>query len=78
MSVVGKVVCRLGELHRRESGNDNGEGEGMNALQGQEEDLRTRALAAGATMLSPRGCVAARAVDLLRECIVGWDSDLAN
>ena len=51
MSAVGKVVCRLGELHRGVTGNEDGES--MDALKGQEENTCMRALVADAAALGP-------------------------
>ncbi|KZV67935.1 hypothetical protein PENSPDRAFT_754551 [Peniophora sp. CONT] len=76
LAVLTKIVHRVGELHR---GTDIGHDEdGLSTLLGKQEDIRARALAAGAAALSPTGGVAARAVDVLWECIVGWDPELAD
>ena len=63
-------------MRRGVTGNDDGEGLGV--LKGEEEDIRARALAAGAAALGPSGDAAPRAMDLLWEYIVGWDPDLTS
>ena len=60
-----EIICRLGELHRGVTGNEDRVG--MDALKGQEEDTRMRALVAGAAALGPSGDAAPRAMDLLWE-----------
>ncbi|KAI0036285.1 hypothetical protein K488DRAFT_41524 [Vararia minispora EC-137] len=52
--------------------------DGLSSLDGKEEEIRTRALAAGAEAMSAKGGVAVLAVDVLWECIVGWEAHLTN
>ncbi|VDC07059.1 unnamed protein product [Peniophora sp. CBMAI 1063] len=75
LAVLAKIIHRVGELQR--TGAAHAE-DGLETLRGKEEDVRGRAVAAGAAALGPSGGVAARAVDVLWECIVGWDPELAE
>ena len=52
--------------------------EGMEELRGKEEELRKRVVAAGAEAVSERGSLGSRAVEVLWEALVGWDSDLMS
>jgi hypothetical protein len=52
--------------------------EGMRQLQGREGDLRKRILAAGVEAIAERGSLGARAIEVIWECIVGWDEDLMD
>src|SRR6266702_2142252 len=52
--------------------------EGMEGLRGKEEELRKRAVAAGAEAMGERGSLGSRAVEVLWEALVGWDSDLMS
>jgi hypothetical protein len=52
--------------------------EGMEELRGREEELRKRVVAAGAESMSERGSLGSRAVEVLWEALVGWDSDLMS
>ena len=47
--------------------------EGMEELVGKEEELRKHILAAGLETISERGSVGAHAIEVIWECIVGWD-----
>ncbi|EGN97918.1 hypothetical protein SERLA73DRAFT_91073 [Serpula lacrymans var. lacrymans S7.3] len=47
-------------------------------LQGQEDDLRRRVLAAGLEAMVERGSVGARAVEAIWQCVVNWDADVAG
>ncbi|KAI0251104.1 hypothetical protein BJV78DRAFT_1282814 [Lactifluus subvellereus] len=47
-------------------------------LQGLEEELRKRALAAGAETMGERGSLGSRAVEVLWEALVGWDEELMS
>ncbi|KAF8271748.1 hypothetical protein EI94DRAFT_519098 [Lactarius quietus] len=51
---------------------------GMEELRGNEEELRKRAIAAGAEAIGERGSLGSRAVEVLWEALVGWDSDLIS
>ena len=52
--------------------------DGMEELVGKEEDLRKRILAAGLEAISERGSVGAHAIEVIWECIVGWDLDVVH
>ncbi|KAG0695867.1 hypothetical protein DFH29DRAFT_247350 [Suillus ampliporus] len=43
-------------------------------LQGKEEELRKRILAAGLAAMSEKGGVGVRAIEVVWECLVGWDA----
>ncbi|KAF4577461.1 hypothetical protein EYR40_003001 [Pleurotus pulmonarius] len=51
------------------------EGVDVTDIRGKEEELRRRILAAGINALSERGSPAARAVDVIWECLVGWETN---
>ena len=51
---------------------------GMEELVGKEEELRKRILAAGLEAISERGSVGAHAIEVIWECIVGWDLNVTN
>jgi hypothetical protein len=51
---------------------------GMEQLRGHEEELRKRVVAAGAEAMCERGTLGSRAVEVLWEALVGWDSDLMH
>jgi hypothetical protein len=48
----------------------------MSELEGREEELRKRMVAAAVECVSERGSLGARAVELIYECIVCWDDEL--
>lgn len=52
--------------------------DGMEEVIGKEEDLRKRIIAAGVEAMSERGMVGANAIDVVWECVVGWDEQLMN
>ena len=66
LGVLGGIGCRLAKLK-------TGKIEGMEELVGKEEELRKRILAAGLEAISERGGVGAHAIEVIWECIVGWD-----
>ena len=51
---------------------------GMEQLRGHEEELRKRVVAAGAEAMGERGTLGSRAIEVLWEALVGWESDLMN
>ena len=71
LGVLAGVAHRLANMKR-------GIIDGMEQLVGKEEELRNRILAAGLETISERGSVGAHAIDVIWECIVGWDLDVAN
>jgi hypothetical protein len=52
--------------------------DGMEELVGKEEELRKRILAAGLEAISERGSVGVHAIEVIWECIVGWDLNVAS
>ncbi|RXW22482.1 hypothetical protein EST38_g3363 [Candolleomyces aberdarensis] len=48
----------------------------LEELKGKEEETRKRIVAAGVEALNERGSVGLRAVELVWQCVVGWDEDL--
>ncbi|KAG5352948.1 hypothetical protein C0989_011853 [Termitomyces sp. Mn162] len=69
LGVLAKVTQRIAAMLK-------GETEGVEELVGQEEELRKRIVAAGAEALLERGSVGARAVEVVWQCIVGWDEEI--
>jgi hypothetical protein len=72
LGVLARIARRLASLVRGEVV------DGLGQLRGTEEGLRKRFLAAGVEAMSERGSLGVRAVELLWECIVGWDQDMAD
>ncbi|KAH9046233.1 hypothetical protein EDB84DRAFT_695390 [Lactarius hengduanensis] len=72
--VMAGITRRLAVLRRGISEDT----EGMEELRGKEEDLRKRAVAAGAEAMGESGSLGSRAVEVLWEALVGWDSDLMS
>ncbi|TRM62114.1 hypothetical protein BD626DRAFT_433540 [Schizophyllum amplum] len=66
LGVLAGIVLRLAEAQRSAL-------DGMEELRGREEDIRSRALAAGAEAMGERGSVGARAVEVVWASIVGSD-----
>ena len=66
LGVLAGIGCRLAKLKTSKI-------EGMEELVGKEEELRKRILAAGLEAISERGSVGAHAIEVIWECIVGWD-----
>ncbi|KAG6890583.1 hypothetical protein C0992_000401 [Termitomyces sp. T32_za158] len=71
LAVLTKVGQRVAAMLK-------GETEGIEELVGQEEELRKRIMAAGAEALLERGSVGARAVEVVWQCIVGWDEEITT
>ncbi|KAG1766618.1 hypothetical protein EV702DRAFT_791069 [Suillus placidus] len=46
----------------------------ISELQGKEEELRKRILAAGLSAMIEKGGVGVRAIEVVWECVVGWDA----
>ena len=65
-------------IARRLANLKTGTMDGMEELVGKEEELRKRILAAGLEAISERGSIGAHAIEVIWECIVGWDLDVAN
>ncbi|EPT00236.1 hypothetical protein FOMPIDRAFT_99957 [Fomitopsis schrenkii] len=70
LSVLSRIVRRLGKVRAQDPS------QGIPELQGQLEAVRKRALAAGVEAMGERGSVGARAVELMWECIVGWEEEV--
>ncbi|KAG6909274.1 hypothetical protein DXG01_001218 [Tephrocybe rancida] len=66
LGVLAKVAQRIAAMAQ-------GETTGLEELAGKEEELRKRIVAAGAEALAERGSVGARAIEVVWQCIVGWD-----
>ena len=71
LGVLAGIVCRLANLK-------TGAVDGMEELVGKEEELRKRILAAGLEAISERGSVGAHAIEVIWECIVGWDLNVTT
>ncbi|KAF8817072.1 hypothetical protein BYT27DRAFT_7204880 [Phlegmacium glaucopus] len=71
LGVLAGIACRLANLK-------TGTIDGMEELVGKEEELRNRILAAGLEAISERGSVGAHAIEVIWECIVGWDLNVVN
>ncbi|KAG6902415.1 hypothetical protein C0995_000341 [Termitomyces sp. Mi166 len=71
LGVLAKVAQRIAAMSK-------GETEGVEGLLGREEELRKRIVAAGAEALPERGSVGARAVEVVWQCIVGWDEEITT
>jgi hypothetical protein len=69
LGVLVRIARRVARLR-------HGEVEGMDDLRGKEEELRTRIVAAGVEAMSERGSVGARAIEVIWQCVVGWDEEL--
>ncbi|KAI0917629.1 hypothetical protein AcW1_007210 [Taiwanofungus camphoratus] len=70
LGILGRIARRLGQ-------NCHGNIDtGIEELVGQEAALRKRILAAGVEAMSERGSLGARAVEVMWECIVGWDEEI--
>lgn len=52
--------------------------DGMDEVVGKEEELRTRILGAGVEAMSNKGSVGALAIEVVWECIVGWDPSVID
>jgi len=72
--IMAGVTRRLAGMRRGISGDM----EGMEELRGKEEELRKRAIAAGAEAMGEKGSLGSGAVEVLWEALVGWDSDLMS
>ncbi|EMD39597.1 hypothetical protein CERSUDRAFT_111906 [Gelatoporia subvermispora B] len=68
------VLARI--AHRLARGRKGDEDCRIEELAGREDELRKRMLAAGVEAMGERGSLGARAVEVLWECIVGWDEEL--
>ncbi|KAF5382618.1 hypothetical protein D9615_002767 [Tricholomella constricta] len=69
LGVLARIAKRISKI-------DRGVTDGMEELAGKEEELRKRIVAAGVEAMTERGSVGARAVEVIWQCIVGWDEDI--
>ncbi|KAF9499123.1 hypothetical protein BDN71DRAFT_1442690 [Pleurotus eryngii] len=72
LGVLAGVARWLVHLLKDQSASD---GLDVTDIRGTEEELRRRILAAGINALNERGSPAARAVDVIWECLVGWETN---
>ncbi|KZT11801.1 uncharacterized protein LAESUDRAFT_690776 [Laetiporus sulphureus 93-53] len=72
LGILGRIAKRLGRACR---GDANAV---MPELAGQEVKIRKRILAAGVEAMTERGSLGARAVEVMWECIVGWDEGVIS
>jgi len=70
--IVAGIVRRLAGMRQCKSG----DAKGMEVLRGKEEEVRKRAVAAGAEAMTERGSLGSRAVEVLWEGLVRWDEEL--
>ncbi|KAG6866175.1 hypothetical protein C0991_007725 [Blastosporella zonata] len=69
LGVLAKVARRIAAMLQ-------GETAGVEELVGKEEELRKRIVAAGVEAMSERGSVGARAMEVVWQCIVGWNEEI--
>ena len=74
LGIVAGIVRRLAGMRQGTSS----EGKGMEELRGKEEEVRKRAIAAGAEAMAERGSLGSRAVEVLWEALVRWDEELMS
>ncbi|OBZ71482.1 RNA polymerase II-associated protein 1 [Grifola frondosa] len=67
------ILARIARKLAKGSG-----GEAIKELVGKEPDLRRKILAAGVEAMSERGSLGVRAVEVIWECIVGWDEEVVD
>jgi RNA polymerase II-associated protein 1 len=76
LGVIAGIVRRLAGM--RQGISKDAEGMGMEELRGKEEQVRKRAIAAGADAMTERGSLGSRAVEVLWEALVRWDEELMD
>ncbi|KAG5641607.1 hypothetical protein DXG03_004644 [Asterophora parasitica] len=69
LGVLAKIAKRLSKM-------EQGVTDGMEELAGKEEDLRKRIVAAGVEAMTERGSVGARALEVVWQCVVGWNEGI--
>ncbi|KAF9464201.1 hypothetical protein BDZ94DRAFT_1308216 [Collybia nuda] len=80
-SVPAQRATMLGVLARiaqRVSNMQEGDADELDEFFGKEEELRKRIIGAGLEAMSGRGSVGARAIEVVWQCIVGWDQDVIS
>lgn len=65
LDVLGRIARKLGKGEIEE-------------LKGRDEELRKRIVAAGVEAMGERGSLGARAVEIIWECVVGWDEGVTD
>ncbi|KAJ3518188.1 hypothetical protein NLJ89_g32 [Agrocybe chaxingu] len=68
LGVLARITRRIARAGKAKVG-------GMDKVLGREEELRKRILAAGLGAFSERGGVGARAIEVVWECVVGWNPE---
>ena len=76
LGIISGIVRRLAGM--RQGISNDAEGMGMEELRGKEEQVRKRAIAAGADAMTERGTLGSRAVEVLWEALVRWDEELMD
>jgi hypothetical protein len=71
LGLLAGIACRLANMK-------TGTIDGMEELVGKEEELRKCILAAGLEAISERGSVGAHTIEVIWECIAGWDRNVTN
>lgn len=74
LGIVAGIVRRLAGMRQGTSS----DAKGMEQLRGKEEEVRKRAVAAGAEAVAERGSLGSRAVEVLWEALVRWDEGLMS
>jgi hypothetical protein len=74
LGVIAGILRRLAGMRQGISK----DAEGMEELRGKEEQVRKRAIAAGADAMTERGSLGSRAVEVLWEALVRWDEELMD
>ena len=72
------MLAVLARIAQRASKMSRGDVEGMDDLMGKEEELRKRIVAAGIEAMSERGSVGARAIEVIWQCVAGWDEEISS
>lgn len=67
LSGITRLLCKL---QKGENVPD------MDEFVGKEEELRKRIVAAGVEALNEKGSVGLRAIEVVWECVVGWDAEI--
>ncbi|KAF4617444.1 hypothetical protein D9613_005772 [Agrocybe pediades] len=71
LSILARIAHRLAQVKK-------GDTSGMEELVGKEDELRKRILAAGVEAMPSRGNVGMHAIEIVWECIVGWNLDVED
>jgi len=71
LSILGRIAHRLARVKK-------GNVDGLEELVGKEDELRKRILSAGVEAMSSRGNVGMHAIEIVWECIVGWNTEVED